>query len=43
MKKSKKIHIPIQDDETIYIILAKALFLQNDDKITDPKILNSIS
>ena len=33
MKKSKKVHSPIQDDETLYIILAKAKYLANDDQI----------
>jgi hypothetical protein len=39
MKKNRKIHVPIQDDETLYIILAKALFLQKDDQVTDEKLL----
>jgi len=38
MKKSKKLQIPIQDDETLYVILAKALFLKDDNKIQDEKI-----
>lgn len=38
MKQSKKIHIPIQDDETLYIILAKALFLQQDAQVRDESI-----
>ena len=38
MKKSKKLQVPIQDDETLYIILAKALFLKDDAKIEDVKI-----
>ncbi len=38
MKSSKKIQVPIEDDETLYIILAKALFLTKDDKIKDEKI-----
>ena len=37
MEKNKKTHAPIQDDETLYIILAKAKFLVGDDKIDDPK------
>lgn len=43
MKKSKKVHAPIQDDETLYIILAKALFLEKDDKIDDKKFKEAIS
>ena len=43
MKKSKKLQIPIQDDETLYIILAKALFLKDDDKIQDAKIKKLLS
>ena len=43
MKKSKKLQIPIQDDETLYIILAKALFLKDDDKIQDEKIKKLLS
>jgi hypothetical protein len=43
MKKSKKIHSPIQDDETLYIILAKAKFLINDNQINDPKFIEIIS
>ncbi len=35
MKKSKKVHSPIQDDETLYVILAKALFLQADGDVGD--------
>ena len=43
MKKSKKLQIPIQDDETLYIILAKALYLKDDDKIQDEKIRNLLT
>ncbi len=38
-KKTRQI-IPVKDDETLYIILAKALFLQSDNSITDQKILD---
>jgi hypothetical protein len=31
VKSNKKLHLPIEDDETLYIILAKALYLQADD------------
>ena len=41
-KLKKKAILPIKDDETLYIILAKALFLQNDDQITDEKLLSAI-
>lgn len=37
MKKSRKVHSPIQDDETLYIILAKAKLLLNDNQIKDDK------
>ena len=40
-KKVNKV-IALKDDETLYIILAKALFLQNDTKIEDEKILEII-
>ena len=43
VKKSKKVHFPIQNDETLYIILAKAKFLVNDDKIDDPKFKKAIT
>ncbi|MEO1259934.1 MAG: DUF4132 domain-containing protein [Bacteroidota bacterium] len=43
IKKNRKIHIPIQDDETLYIILAKAIFLKNDQKITDQKIKDMLT
>ncbi len=38
VKKHKKLHLPIQDDETLYIILAKALFLSKDVDIEEEKI-----
>jgi hypothetical protein len=31
--------LPINDDDTLYMILAKALFLQNDAAIQDEKII----
>ncbi|RYU93476.1 DUF4132 domain-containing protein [Emticicia agri] len=34
LKKNKRLRLPIEDDDTLYIILAKALFLQNDANIT---------
>ena len=43
MKQSKKIHIPIQDDETLYIILAKALFLQQDAQVQDESLRKLLS
>lgn len=30
VKNNKKIHLPIEDDDTLYIILAKILYLQNN-------------
>jgi hypothetical protein len=39
IKKKVKKSLPVKDDETFYIILAKALFLQNDEKITDNKVV----
>ncbi len=39
IKKNKKVSLPIEDDDTLYMILAKALFLQNDASIRDEKIL----
>lgn len=38
----KKTLIPIKDDETLNIILAKALLLQNDSEIRDEALLNMI-
>ena len=43
MKKSKKIHTPIQDDETLYVILAKVKHLKDDDKISDEKFIEAIN
>lgn len=34
LKKNKRLRMPIEDDDTLYIILAKAIFLQNDANIT---------
>lgn len=39
LKKNRKFQLPIEEDETLYIILAKALFLQADDQISDQRIL----
>jgi hypothetical protein len=39
VKKNKTLRLPIEDDDTLYLILAKALFLQNDAAINDEKIL----
>jgi Domain of unknown function (DUF4132) len=39
LKKNKKLRLPINDDDTLYMILAKALFLQNDAAIQDEKII----
>lgn len=41
-KIKRKYVLPIEDDETLFIILAKSLFLQNDDQITDEKIKEQI-
>jgi len=40
IKKTVNKIIPIIDDETLYIILAKAIFLQNEEKINDNKIID---
>ncbi len=39
LKKNKKLRLPMNDDDTLYMILAKALFLQNDAAIQDEKII----
>ncbi|MBT32600.1 MAG: hypothetical protein CMO01_23305 [Thalassobius sp.] len=39
---SKKIFLPFDDDHVLSIILSKALLLADDDKITDPVILNQL-
>ena len=35
LRRSKRLHIPIPDDEVLYVILAKAKLLANDGDVTD--------
>ncbi len=41
-KVKKKHSLPLIDDETLNIIIATAIFLTNDEQITDKKLLNLI-
>lgn len=40
IKKKTKNILPVKDDETLYIILSEALFLQDETQIKDEKIIN---
>ncbi|PHN01918.1 DUF4132 domain-containing protein [Flavilitoribacter nigricans] len=36
VRKDRRVQLPFKDDDTLYLILAKALFLQRDDAVADP-------
>jgi len=38
-QKSKTVHGPIQNDETLYLILAKAKYTSQDDRKADPTFI----
>jgi hypothetical protein len=41
-KNTEDVHLPFEGDRGLSIVLSKAFMLADDDKITDPSILNQL-